>query len=187
MATLNTILVALDRRIPGAAERIDMVDAINIALSEIGYVTKVDETLAVVDNQTEYTLPSGVTDVVRVQIADSSTADYDYTTCFNWREVDGSLYFPSELGYDAGNTIRIYYNDIHDDVADDTDTVDDDIPIPLLVAIAAYRYEFIKYQDHSNISVKDESILTLLQNEMYASAGRYRVNRMHRDPILGGE
>lgn len=187
MATLQTVLVALERRIPGAADHIDMVDAINVALSEVGHVTQVDETLTVSDNTTEYSLPSGVSNVVRVQVKNSASADYDYTTVYNWREVNGYLYLPDELSFDEGRTIRLYYNDTHDSVEDETDTISDDVPIPLLTAIAAYRYEYAQFYSEQNLGVKDQGILDRLQADMYAAQQRYRVNRMYRDPILGSE
>ena len=37
MATLTTVLTQLDRRIPGKADRIEMVDAINVALQAVSY------------------------------------------------------------------------------------------------------------------------------------------------------
>lgn len=185
MATLQSVLVALERRIPGAADREVMIQAINIALSEVGHVTQVDETLTVTDDATEYTLPSGVANVVRVQIANSSTTDYDYTTIFTWREINGKLYLPDELGFSAGNKIRIYYNNIHDSVEDDTDTISDDIPIPMLVKMAQYEYEFIMYQDEANMRSKDDAVLERLMIEKMNVRSNYRINRMSRDPILG--
>lgn len=187
MTTLATVLAELERRIPGTADSTTLKDAVNIALSEIGSVTKVDESLTVVDNQTEYSLPSGVINVVRVQIANGKSTDYNYTTIFTWREINGKLYFPDELGFSAGNKIRIYYNDTHDEVLNDEDIIDDDIPIPLLCSIAAYRYEFLKYYDQSNIGVKDDGILVSLRDEMYTAKSKYRVNRMYRDPVHGSE
>ena len=185
MATLQSVLVALDRRIPGAADREVMVEAINIALSEVGHITQVDETLTVTDNATEYTLPSGVYNVARVQVANSSTADYDYTTIFNWRETGGKLYLPDELNFSAGNKIRIYYNAPHDSVEDDADTISDDIPIPMLVKMAQYEYEFIMYQDEANMRSKDDAILERLMIEKINVRSNYKINRMPRDPILG--
>lgn len=185
MTTLADIKTALERRIGQTVDATNEVSAINIALEEIGNVTKVDETLTVVNDQTEYSLPSGVSNVVRVQIANSSSADYDYTTIFTWRETNGKLYLPDELGFDAGNKIRIYYNDTHDAVSNDADTIDDDIPIPLLIAIARYWYEVIEYQEHRNISTKDNAILDMLRTDMYTAISKYRVNRMYRDPIHG--
>jgi hypothetical protein len=184
MTTLSTILTGLDRRIPGSADRITMVDAINIALGDLGKVTKVDETLVVVDNQKTYSLPSGVTNVVRVKIAtDSSEAEFDIN--YDWTEIDGSLYFNYELGYDAGNKIVIYYNDVPDEVVDDTDTISDDIPLALIVAEARYWYEQINFMDQSNLSAKDEAILEQLSSERNMARQTYRVRRMSKDPRLG--
>ena len=185
MSTLQTVLVALERRIPGSADREDMIDAINIALSEIGHITQVDTSSTVANDTTEYALPTGVYNVVRVEVANSSSADYDYTKVFNWHEVNGYLYFTDELGFSSGNTIRIYYNAPHDDVTDDTDTISNDIPIPLLVAEARYQYEHIQFMDQANLGVKDETILQRLDNDRLIARQRFGVNRINRDPILG--
>ena len=181
MATLSTMLANLDRRIPGVADRITMIDAINIALSEIGKVTKLDETLDVVDNQLTYTLPSGVRNVVRVQVAADSSED-EFKTLYNWKEIGGKLYFPGELGYDAGVKIRVFYNDAHDSVSADTDTIDDSIPESLLCAIAAYRYTLLDYQSQQNIGIKDKDILQMMLSEMQAAKATYRVQRLPKDP-----
>jgi hypothetical protein len=187
MTTLIDVIRGLDRRIPGNADRIDMVDAINIGLSELGYVTQMDTTLTVVDNQTEYTLPSGVYNVVRVQIATSNTDDYGYVTVYNWREVNGAIHFTDELPHTAGYTIRLYYNALHDEVEDDTDTVSDDIPLPLLIAEARYWFEQITYMDMANLGAKEESTLERLSTERLMARQRYKVNRIPRDPVLGSD
>ena len=186
MTTLATVLVALERRIPGVANRNRMVDAVNTALSEVGKVTKVDTTLTVVANQTEYSLPSGVQDVARVQVANDSDSDY-YLTMFNWREIDGALHFTKEIDASAGVTIRLYYNNIHDSVTEDADTIEDEIPIELLTPVAAYYYYRLQFETRANVSVKEDSVLQLLMQEKNEAKARYRIRTMVRDPILGSD
>jgi len=183
MATLTTILTQLDRRIPGKADRIEMVDAINVALQEIGKVTKIDATLTVTNDATTYSLPSGVRNVVRVEVARGTSSDTTYDKVGNWREVEGTIYLAKELPYTTGNTIRIYYNDTHDSVSDDTDTISDDVPIALICAIAAYRYEYTKFYNQANMGLKDQTILETLRAEMMLAKSAYRVKKMARDPI----
>jgi hypothetical protein len=184
MATLSSILASLDRRIPGVADRITMIDAINIALSEVGKVTKVDENLVVEPNQHQYVLPEGVRNVVRVQIAVDKSEQLFYTD-YSWQELEGSLYFRNDLGYSPGNKIRIFYNDAHDSVSEDDDEIDDCIPESLLCAIAAYRYALLDYQSQQNLGVKDKDILQMMLSEMQSAKATYRVQRMSKDPRLG--
>jgi hypothetical protein len=182
MTTLVNAIASLERRIPGKADHIDMLNAINVALNEIGFVTQVDETLTVVADQTEYALPTGVGNVVRVEIANSTSGDYDYTRVYTWKEINGYLYFPSNLGFSTGNKIRIYYNGIHADVEEDTDTIEEGIPIPLLMAEAHYWYEKLQYMEQSNMGAKEETILQRLDSERLAAWQRYRVRRLMKDP-----
>ena len=183
MATLKDTLANLDKRIPGVADRITMIDAINIALSEIGKVTKVDDTLDVVADQLTYALPTGVMNVVRVQVATDSSEDA-FQTDYSWQEVNGSLYFPLELDYTAGTKIRIFYNDTHDTVSADADVVNDGIPQALLCAIAAYRYIMLDYHSQQNIGLKDKDILQMMMLEMQTAKATYKVQRIYRDPKL---
>jgi len=186
MTTLADVLRNLEMRIPGTATHETMVDAVNTALSEIGKVTRVDDTMVVVPNQMEFELPTGVNNVVRVQVSVDSTNEY-FTTVFNWREVGGYIYFPGQLGYTAGNTIRVYYNEIHEIVDDDADEIAEGIPMPLICAIAAYRYALLNYQNLSNLGVKDKDILNMLMTEAHEAKLNHRVKKMKRDPILGSE
>ena len=185
MTALSTVLTHLDRRIPGKPERIEMVDAINVALTEVGKVTKIDATLTVTENATSYSLPSGVHDVVRVEVARDTSSDTTYDIIGHWHEINGTIYLTQELPYSDGNTIRLYYNDSPDAVTDNTDTIDNAIPMDLLCAIAAYRYEYTKFYNQSNMATKDQGILESLRTEMMLAKSKYRVRRMSRDPILG--
>jgi hypothetical protein len=187
MSTLQSAIVWLEKRIPGVADHSDAVDAINLALSDIGFVTQVNETLTVVNNQTEYTLPAGVSNVVRVQVASSSSADYDYETQFNWHEINGKLYLPDSLKYTAGGKIRIYYNAPHSEVTTDASTISDAIPMPMLATMAAYYYEYLQFYSQANMGAKDTTILDRLLSDKLLAQQRYSVTRMHRDPILGSE
>jgi len=184
MTAKSDIATIVERLIPGTADAITLNDAINIALQRIGDITKTDETLTVVNNQTEYSLPSGVKNVTRVKVAASTSAPYDYVNIFDWREVEGYLCFPDELDYDAGNQIRILYNGQHDAVSDESDTIDDSIPIQLLTAIAHYEYMFLRYQDKSNISIKEKEILNKIESHMFEAMQRYKVIRMKKSPTL---
>lgn len=181
---LSNAMAAGDRYGICNAIREEMVQAINAALEEIGMITQVDDTsLTVVDNQTEYTLPSGVANVVRVEVATSGDADYDYHKLFSWREINGKLYFDDELGFTAGRKIRIFYNGEHDAVSADADTIDEAIPMPLVGAAAGYWLALQKHMTFGNSNEKTSDALTLAQNERDRAFMRYKVTRLPRDPI----
>jgi len=184
MATLSTVISGLTRRLWSRANKTDMVSAINIALETLGNITQVDETTTVVNDQTEYSLPTDVSNVVRVQVATDSTADYDYETVFNWREINGKLYFDDELDYTAGRKVRIYYNANHSSVSGDTDTISDDIPIPLITASAAYYYYLRAYADGGTQNKQLANLLEEARRSKMEAELKYRINRIYRDPIL---
>jgi hypothetical protein len=174
-----------DRYAISEANREDLIMAIQFALSDIGKITKVDESLTVVTNQTEYDLPSGVENVVRVEVAASDSADYDYRTLFHWRVINGKIYFPDSIAIGSGNKIRIYYNDIHDALSNDIDTISDEIPMPLLGAVAAYNYAWQQFANQSNSNSKEDALLSRFMNDKAEAERKYRVKRIPRDPIHG--
>lgn len=181
MATLADAIRDLHRRLGKTPDAEDMIDAINNALYDIGGNTQIDETLDVVDDQTEYDLPSGVYNVVKIEVANSAAHNDNYHEIERWHEANGKLYFPEELKYTAGNTIRIYYNAVPDAVEDNTDTIANDIPLPLLTAVAAYHYHWRKYQDRANLTVKDEAIMQKAMNDRQMAEARWRVHRLSRE------
>lgn len=89
--------------------------AMGLALGELPEHTLEDLTLVTVANQEEYTLPTGVFNLVAVEIASSATAPYQYVESLHWRETaGGKLRFIS--GWQpviAGFKMRISYNDDH--------------------------------------------------------------------------
>lgn len=183
VGAFSNAMAAGDRYMISQAVREDLVQAINAALTDIGDVTQVDSSLTVVDNQTEYSLPSGVSGVVRVEVANSANADYDYQRVHNWREIDGSLYFTDELGYTAGRTIRLYYNAPHSAVDADADTISDGIPVPLLVDTAVYYYWLQHYSLQGNLNMKEDSLLAMHAQNKERAMQRFSVTKLHRDPI----
>ena len=89
MTKLREVIRYVETRIPGLADRTKLVEAVNAALMEIGRVTKTDETLVVEPNKAVYTLPSGVSNIVRVQVA-ADKSEREYMTHYHWQEVSGN-------------------------------------------------------------------------------------------------
>jgi hypothetical protein len=181
MSTLAEALVDLTRRLGKTPDKNEMINAINNALYDIGGATQIDETLNVVDDQTEYDLPTDVYNVVKIEVQNSAADNDSYHEITRWHEASGKIYFPEELEYTEGNAVRLYYNAVPSTVDDDTDTISDDIPLPLLAAVAAYHYHWSRYLDRSNISAKDEMVLQKALNDRQIAESRWRVHRLDRE------
>lgn len=86
----------------------DMIAAVNGALREIGLVLAEDSTLTVVPGQYEYTLPSGVSDVRKIEdiISDIPVEKN------RWTEIAGKIRF--DVGFQPmGDNIRLTYKAKH--------------------------------------------------------------------------
>lgn len=128
--------------------RADLVKAINQALTDLGDLPQENTTLITVADQDEYTLPAGVRDLRRVEVATSLSAPYGYQPNYHWREiVSGKLRFdpgcePSQGGY----TLRLTYSAAHAEVSGDADVISDYIPLERLkwaAAVNAMRSRYI--------------------------------------------
>lgn len=99
--------------------------AMGLALGELPEHTLEDITLVTVANQEEYTLPTGVANLVSVEIATAAADPYSWVESLHWRETaGGKLRFISgwQPGL-AGNKMRLSYNDKHPRLPhDDLDT-----------------------------------------------------------------
>lgn len=102
--------------------RMDLRSAVNEACKSISKIFTSDATLVVVADQEEYTLPTGVSDVRRVEVAENATSPYSYTTNAYWKEDNGTLRFHPDHIPDqaAGNKIRVWYAATHPDLDDTT-------------------------------------------------------------------
>ena len=87
--------------------------SVNQALSEIGNITQENVALTTVADQEDYTLPAGVYNVVRVEIATATAAPYYYVPHFNWEELPTTGELRFDTGREPGDTgyiIRLFYN-----------------------------------------------------------------------------
>jgi hypothetical protein len=137
--------------IPDDLSRNLLRNVINEACKSVSKIYTSDSTLVVVANQEEYTLPTGVSDVRRVEVAENATSPYSYGVNAYWKENGGKLYFhPNHIpDQTAGNKIRLWYATIHPDL-DDTSTlywqVDD---ILWLAIIYVLQHDYIAHgEDH---------------------------------------
>ncbi len=164
--------------------RDELVQAINEALLMMGEYTEVDETLTVVDNATEYTLPTGVSNVKRIEVYTVSTAPYGFNPLFTWRELGGKIYLPAEINRTAGNTIRIYYNKHHSHVNADADAINDLFNIKRLAWTATAMFLMNRMQYSGNSDEREMLLFQNAQMQVQRLASAFPVSKIERDPIL---
>jgi hypothetical protein len=92
--------------------------AVNAILSTYP-IAKFDETLVANVQIEDYTLPTGVSDVRRMEIASNDTAPYSFEVVHRWREYPGKItYYGDYCGDDAGKKIRLTYVGHHGEIND---------------------------------------------------------------------
>lgn len=156
-----------------------LIEAVNSALTHMGTYTKVDETLSSDTTSTEYTLPDGVSNLVRVEYS----VDDSYSPQLSWREIEGKLY--TYTPFKTAGTIRLYYNTLHPYVEDADDVISDAYNYNRLAWTATYLFQFHRLQLTGNYSEKETSLMSLAQREAEKLARAFPVHHLERDPILG--
>lgn len=160
-----------------------IVAAINAALAEMGSVTQINDTLAVVADTEQYSLPAGVSNVARVMVATSTAAPYGWETNYYWHESGGALIFePGAEPTEAGYLIRLYYNAPHAEVTADADVISETIrPVRLEWTAAAHALAQTFRSGRNEGANKDA--LALAQQKAAEMAARFPVRPMVRTPI----
>ena len=155
------------------ARREDIVQAINQALRQIGAITKIDDMLVVIVNTHEYTLPTGVSNVTRIVIANDLNDPVEYHRSYSWHEYDGKIYIHEPILQAAGHTIRLYYDANPTQVNADTDIISDLIDRNRLYWTAAYHFFRNRLAIEGN---QDQRVNLLLQE---AQAKTEQLARSH--------
>ena len=156
-----------------------LIEAVNSALTHMGTHTKVDETLTSDVTSTEYTLPDGVSNLVRVEY----TAGDGFSPQLSWREIEGKLY--TYAPFKTAGMLRLYYNALHPYVEEADDEISDAYNYNRLAWTATYMFQFHRLQLTGNYSEKETSLLSLAQREAEKLARAFPVHHLERDPILG--
>ena len=166
------------------ARREDIVQAVNQALRQIGAVTKINDTLVVIDDTQEYTLPAGVSNVTRIAIANDTSTPIEYHRAYSWHEYDGKLYIHEPISQPAGYTIRLYYDANPTQVNADTDVISDLIDRNRLYWTAAYHF----FRNRMAIEGNQDQRVNLLLQEAQAKteqlARSHPVRRQELDAKL---
>jgi hypothetical protein len=139
----------------------DIISAINLALLDVGNLVKEDIQLTVVADQEEYTLPTGVSNLCRVETTQSTTTPYEYKESKHWDEIGGTLRF--DTGYRpgaAGTKLRLTYLVPHVTVNVAADVIDSQISKASLVHFAVAKV----YEEQYKAS-KDKKYEAMINKE----------------------
>lgn len=193
----KTFTFATQSSAPGASKRYAYCDrdwprdllrqAVNMALQTIGGVTTqyTDATFITVQNQMAYTLPTGVYNVKRVEVATSLTAPYDYAIHHNWTETPTQIIFHE--GFQIvreGYLIRLTYEALPGELDDDADTIDDRIHPDLLkwtAAVNAWMWKEPNMGDPNSLARQRLAYSIQMADSMKKM---HRVPKMMTDPKL---
>lgn len=148
--------------------------AIQRALDEMGESVLTDATLVVLASTNSYTLPTGVSNLMRVEVATSSDTPYGYQPSYYWEENGGSLYFePNKAPSTAGMKIRLWYRGAHAAVTLYSTVISPNVNQEWLKWMAAVNV----YRDTISQTGKDDPVIIELLNQSMAKERELRDRR----------
>lgn len=162
--------------------------AINLALEDLKQFTQWDETTTTVALQEEYTLPTGVSNVVSVEIAQSLTSPYLYAEHRGFMETaGGKLRFVHHEPSLAGYKIRIGYNTTHPELSSLSDTIKPGINLQRLkweAAVHAWRNYLVHIEDPAADKISEQAANDAAARAMIAES--HNILRLQKLPMLAG-
>jgi hypothetical protein len=156
----------------------DLRQAVALALREIGKIESRDDTVAIVDGQLIYDLPTGVAHVTDVYVLEDPGDDDEKPKInHHWEEVSGQLVFEEchEPGTLYGTKIRIVYEHFHSELVGDTDALDDQVDEEYLVYLAARQAMRLAYKRFGKAG--SDTIPEWLNEAIEESKKHIRANR----------
>lgn len=163
-----------------------LIAAINTALVALGPFDTIDDTLDVVTDQEEYTLPTGMSNVKRIQVSGSDSAPYQWGAPLrHWKEIGGKIefnYYSVSRMPAAGYPIRVIGEKQHAAVYADADAITAAVD-PFRIALEAAYYAALTrsgYAENTDGAVK----ATLDRLDKLRAMNPPVVNRMPKDPTL---
>lgn len=163
--------------------------AVNDAYRDLGSLPQYNYALSTVANQEEYSLPSGVYNVLRVEAADmTATTDStrEWRRNFHWDEISGKIRLFAGFRYtNSGRSIRITYQTRATELSGDTNTFSDHVHPDVIVYGAARRVLHEKYAHGGKL---DRSEVPEFLNEMRQkerdAIRAHPIPRIKKDPKL---
>lgn len=165
-----------------------LTQAINMAIGEIGGVDATNTSLSTIDETISYSLPTGVSNVVKVEVANETSTPYTWTVHNNWRIIGSTLEFDSAPV--GGYVIRLTYRSVPTELTTDAGTISDQInPDWLKYTAATYALNWrLSLVDDDEPSVKKNLILALENARKNAAKHRALLNhtpKAHHFNVLG--
>lgn len=190
-ATLSKTITAADEyaAFEGSKfEKHNLVKAINSALGDLPQHTTYNTATPTVAGQEEYSLPTGVSNVVSVEIAlDTNTPVKKYSRHRHWNETDaGKLRFLAYVPALTGYTIRIGYNSAHAERFADADVLNPGVKLERLKYEAA-AHALTDYLIRLDKQPSDDLITQAIQNALDRANAQesHNVLRESKQPTLG--
>lgn len=152
-------------------------------------ILKTDDSLDVLANTEEYSLPSGVSNIKRVEVAGSTSSPYQFTPNHFWKEWNGKVVFesgkePSETGY----PIRLWYEGEHGEIAESGSILTSVDKEWLIWSVVAFLYrdqiKTIQKDNPTNLDLLNEA--KTFEAEAKRNAKRHEVTGMPIDSKLAG-
>ena len=156
-----------------------LIQAVNQALTHMGLYTVVDESLASDTSSTEYALPFGVSNVVRI---DEITSMGGFIPVKTWQEYAGKIYLDQPLS--SGNKLRLYYNKVHDTISQDADPIDPAFNLTRIAWTATYFYELSRMQYLGTNADKETALFVNAQQQMARQERIHPVRKVERSGNL---
>lgn len=142
-----------------------------------------NNTLVVIANTKEYTLPTGVSDIRRVDVATEAGLPYSFIPNLSWREWNGKLIFDNEPTQ-AGNIIRLWYEGQHGEIGESGSVLPSVDMDWLKWSAVVYLYRDtitrINKDNPTDLDLLNEA--KMLEVEARRKANKYALRSMPRDP-----
>ena len=141
-----------------------LIQFVNQAIQELGSVARTDTSLTIVDEQTEYALPLPANPELKqvwLQTNKDDSDDNRWVKMYGWEVVHGDPATGDLLRFDrqysAGYSVRLDYNDRHDQLFIDADPLQEDVPVERVIYPAAL-YSLKWYRDKTRTNDFRDSI-----------------------------
>jgi hypothetical protein len=182
----HTIAVAATNTYAAATADFPKFALKNAVLSALRYqpIMKADTSTTTAANQETYTLPTDVADVRRVEIATSTSAPYEYETNYHWIEANGSLCLYGDLP-STGYTMRLWYADYHDDIAE-SGSVEEGVDLIWLKwasAVNAWRWRIQQIRKDNPTATDMLNEAKTMEAQAMQATRRHPLRTLPRDPI----
>jgi len=150
-----------------------LIQAINLALLDLGNMPFEDTSLTTAAATREYTIPSAAKhDLRQVWIATSTDRPYDFFEWHYWRQIHNKTTYDLEFTAQppSGYTIRLVYTAPHPRVTGDSSTINDAVPLNYLIWRGAYHI----YRRRLHQEGREDKRWVELMNEAAEYAERYK-------------